>query len=143
MPPKKVAQRAIKRIAVTRPEGYIVETDSSILITVVELPTYERRILKLLSEDERQRIINHLAANPMSGDLVPGGGGIRKLRWGIAGRGKSGGIRLIHFFADTYTPVFLIDVFAKNEKANYSDAELAMVREMAKRLISSYRRTND
>jgi hypothetical protein len=57
---------------------------------------------------------------------------------GVAGRGKRGGVRVVHYFADRRNPVFLIDIFAKNEKANYTAAELAILRDLAKRLIENY-----
>ena len=55
------------------------------LITVAELPEYLRRAAKLLSEDERHDIVGYLAAFPKAGDVIPGTGGVRKLRWGGAG----------------------------------------------------------
>ena len=61
------------------------------LITVAEMPEYIRRAEELLSESERQDVIDYVAANPKAGDLIQGTGGIRKLRWGRSGRGKSGG----------------------------------------------------
>jgi hypothetical protein len=109
-------------------------------ITVIETPTYLRRAVKVLAESERTEIVNFLAANPTAGDLIPSGGGVRKFRWGAQGRGKRGGVRVIHFFADDRFPVFVLDVFAKNEKANYSAAELAEVRAIAKLLTETYAR---
>jgi hypothetical protein len=102
------------------------------------MTSYLRHSDGLLNEKERQAIVDHLASNPADGDLIPGGGGLRKLRWGAAGRGKRGGVRIIHYFADPRFPVFLMDIFAKNEKADLSAAELAMMRELAKRLIETY-----
>ena len=60
------------------------------LVTVVETPEFIARADKLLTADEHDGLIAYLAANPTSGDLVPGAGGIRKLRWALAGRGKRG-----------------------------------------------------
>jgi hypothetical protein len=106
------------------------------LITVIETPTFIRRSGRLMTEADRKALIDHLAANPADG--VELGSGVRKLRWSIAGRGKSGGVRVIHFFADARFPVIILDVFAKNEKANYAEDELATVRRQAKRLIGLY-----
>jgi hypothetical protein len=108
------------------------------LVTVIETAVFLRRSDGLLTERERGAIIDHLAANPTDGDLVPGGGGIRKLRWGVAGRGKRGGVRVIHYFADKESPLFVLDVFAKNEMADYSAAGLAAVRILAKALVDGY-----
>jgi hypothetical protein len=108
------------------------------LVTVIETAVFLRRSDGLLTERERGAIVDSLAANPTGGDLVPGGGGIRKLRWGVAGRGKRGGIRVIHYFADRDSPVFILDVFAKNEMSDYSAAGLAAVRVLAKALVDGY-----
>ena len=61
------------------------------LVTVVETPECLARIDRLMTEEEREQLIAYLAANPTEGDLIPGTGGVRKLRWGLAGRGKRGG----------------------------------------------------
>ena len=50
-----------------------------------------------LSDDEYAVLQQSLVANPETGDVIPGSGGVRKIRWGIAGRGKRGGLRVIYF----------------------------------------------
>ena len=60
---------------------------SESLVTVVETPEFIRRIDKLMDDDERAALILYLAENPTAGDLIPGTGGVRKLRWGLEGRG--------------------------------------------------------
>lgn len=65
------------------------------LITVAEMPEYQRRAEKLLTGPERLDLVNYLAAVPKAGDLIRETGGIRKLRWARSGRGKSGGVRVI------------------------------------------------
>lgn len=93
------------------------------LMTVAELPEYQRRAEKLLSEDERHNIVSYLAAFPNDGDLIRSTGGVRKLRWGRGGRGKSGGVRLIYYYHSERMPLYLLTVFAKNERADLSRAE--------------------
>ncbi len=117
--------------------------ESGALITIIETPGYISRSAKLLSEVQRIAIVDHLAANPTAGELVSGGGGIRKFRWGAPGRGKRGGVRVIHYFADGRFPVFLIDIFAKNEAENYTAAELAQVRGIAKALTEAFKRSGE
>ena len=95
---------------------------------------------KLLTADEHDALIAFLAANPTAGDLVPGAGGIRKIRWGLAGRGKRGGARVIHFFHSLDLPVFALTMFAKNERADLSQAERNEFRELTKILVKSYGR---
>jgi len=93
------------------------------LITVAETPEYQRRAEKLLSASERQDIVNYLAAFPKEGDLIRDTGGVRKLRWQRGGRGKSGGVRVIYYFHSERMPLYLLTVFAKNERADLSQKE--------------------
>jgi hypothetical protein len=93
------------------------------MITIAEVPEYIRQAEKLLSATERQDIVSYLAAHPKSGDLIEGTGGIRKLRWGRGGRGKSGGVRVIFYYHSELMPLYLLTLFAKNEQDNLSKAE--------------------
>ncbi|OGA52256.1 MAG: addiction module toxin RelE [Betaproteobacteria bacterium RIFCSPLOWO2_12_FULL_62_58] len=93
------------------------------LITVAELGEYQRRAEKLLVESERHDIVNYVAAFPKAGDLIKGTGGVRKLRWRREGKGKSGGVRVIYYFHSQRMPLYLLTVFAKNERADLSQAE--------------------
>ena len=94
-----------------------------IMITIAEVPEYIRQAEKLLTPEERQDIVSYLSAHPRSGDLIEGTGGIRKLRWGRGGRGKSGGVRVIYYYHSEVMPLYLLTLFAKNEQANLSKAD--------------------
>jgi hypothetical protein len=93
------------------------------MLTVAEVPEYIRRSEKLLTDSERRDVVDYLAAHPKSGDLMEGTGGVRKLRWGRGGQGKSGGVRIIYYFHSETMPLYLLTLFAKNERANISKAE--------------------
>lgn len=93
------------------------------MITNAEVPEYIRQAEKLLSATERQDVVSYLSAHPKSGDLIEGTGGIRKLRWGRGGRGKSGGVRVIYYYHSEMMPLYLLTLFAKNEQDNLSKAE--------------------
>ena len=62
----------------------------------VETSTFTRQVLELLSDEEYRRLQNTLVEAPECGDLIKGGGGIRKVRHAVQGRGKSGGVRAIY-----------------------------------------------
>ncbi len=94
-----------------------------LMLTIAELPEYIRSAEKLLNADERADIISYLAAHPKAGDLIEGTGGIRKLRWGRGAQGKSGGVRAVYYFHSEAMPLYLLTLFAKNERANLSKAE--------------------
>jgi hypothetical protein len=108
--------------------------------TVVETPSYLTDAERLFSPDERKAIVDRLASDPACGAVIPGGGGIRKVRFGFGARGKSGGARIIYLFSGTDLPVFILAAFAKNEKANLSTAERNMLGKMVAAMIEDYRR---
>ena len=107
------------------------------LITVAELPEYQRRAEKLLSVEERQDIVNYLAAFPKSGDLIRGTGGVRKLRWTRGGRGKSGGVRVIYYFHSERMPVYLLTVFSKSERTDLTQAERNELGKLVEMLVGT------
>ncbi len=75
------------------------------MITIVETPTFERQAAELLSEEERNQLFDQLSREPTIGDLIPGLGGVRKLRVGVERRGKRGGARVIYYYFDQSTPL--------------------------------------
>ncbi len=81
-------------------------------------------------------IVTYLAAKPETGVSLDGG--LRKVRVPRAGGGKSGGYRTIHIFGGRHMPLFLLTVFAKNEKDNLSRSELADLVETSKRIMAAY-----
>lgn len=91
--------------------------------TVAELPGYIKTAATLLSETERRELVTFLAAHPKADDLMEGTGGVRKLRWGRDGRGKSGGVRIIYHVHSELMPLYLLTMFAKNERANLTHAQ--------------------
>jgi hypothetical protein len=70
------------------------------------------------------------------GDVIAGTGGIRKLRWALKGRGKSGGARVIYYYHDARIPLYLLDIYAKNEQANLSLAERNEFKKLATALAA-------
>ncbi|MBS3961130.1 MAG: type II toxin-antitoxin system RelE/ParE family toxin [Sandarakinorhabdus sp.] len=106
------------------------------LQTVVELPEFLRRAKAVMTDAERLGFVNYIAANPEAG--VPLGGGLRKVRIPREGGGKSGGYRSIYVFGGTHMPIFLVTVFAKNEKDDLSKAEQAAAIQLSKLLLDTY-----
>ena len=81
---------------------------------------FERAAAKIWSEDERLALIDYVARNPENGDVIPGTGGVRKLRWGRSGIGKRGGARVIYFYYDMDHPLYLLFAYAKSDAADLS-----------------------
>ena len=79
----------------------------------------------------------------MSGVLIEGCGGIRKLRWRRGNKGKSGGVRIVYYFCNKHMPLYLITLFAKGDRANLTQAERNDLRELVDELITiSLRKLN-
>ena len=73
-------------------------------------------------------------------DLIPGTGGVRKLRWGLEGRGKRGGARVIYFYHDAGLPLFALTAFAKNERADLSQQDRNDFRQLTALLVEAFKR---
>ena len=92
-----------------------------------------------ISEAERIAIVAAIAADPMAGDEIRGSGGARKLRFAGRGKGKSGGYRVITFFGGDDIPVFLLNVFAKGDRVNLSNAEVNGLKAVLAGIARTYR----
>jgi hypothetical protein len=114
---------------------------ANIPVTVVETPEFLSATRKLMTEEERAALVDYLAYNPVGGDLVPGTGGVRKLRWRLEGRGKRGGARVIYFYHSADIPLFALTAYAKNERANLSQRDRNDFRQLTKLLAETYGRT--
>ena len=99
-----------------------------------------RRAAGLLADDEKRKLLNYLASEPRAGVLMQGSGGVRKLRWAVGAKGKSGGVRIIYYVHDTTVPIFLLTVYGKNERDNLTKAECNELEKLVKLLVQNYRR---
>ena len=106
------------------------------LQTVVELPEFQRRAKAVMSDDEREAAIVWIAENPEAGTSL--GGGLRKVRIPRESGGKRGGFRTIYVFGGRHMPIFLVTVFAKNERANLTTKEQAAAVELSKEIVSMW-----
>ena len=97
----------------------------------VETSVFNKQITALLSDEEYMVLQVALSENPKVGVAIPGGGGLRKLRWSGSGRGKRGGIRVIYYIITDDT-LFLLMAYAKNRKADLSKEELKILVDLIK-----------
>ena len=94
------------------------------MYTVVETPTFQKQAEKIWSESERMDFIDWIAENPLSGNVIPGAQGARKVRWSVAGRGKRGGVRVIYFNLTNQGVLILLMVYTKSEQSNLEPGEI-------------------
>lgn len=118
----------------SNPMGYIQPMQK-----VAETPIFIKQAAKLFSASEKKALIDFLAANPYSGDLMPNTGGVRKVRVPASGRGKRGGARVIYYVFNEDAPIYALLVYAKNQSVNLSTDESKAVSAFAEAIKVHYR----
>jgi hypothetical protein len=100
------------------------------VFTFIELPSFENARDKYLDDDEFAALQWYLTTHPEAGDLIPSSGGCRKMRWGLAGRGKRGGARVIYFLRLASGQIVLVTMYGKNVRKNIDPALLRRLKEI-------------
>jgi hypothetical protein len=93
-----------------------------------------------LSEEERQAVIEAVAADPLQGDPIRGSGGVRKVRFAGRGKGKSGGYRIVTAYFGPDIPIYLLALLSKGERANFSAMEVAAFKTFTAEIARYWRR---
>ena len=97
------------------------------MFVFIETPLFTRLAADYLSDDELSAVQQRLSDTPETGDLIPGSGGLRKMRWGASGRGKRGGVRIIYYARTRAGVIWLLTLYAKNEAENISTHTLRRI----------------
>lgn len=92
-----------------------------------------------MTDAERKHVVDYLSVHPDAGDQIKGTGGARKVRLRGRGHGKSGGYRVITFYSGPDVPLFLLNVFAKGDRVDLSQAERNELRRELAGLVEDYR----
>ncbi|MDB6128175.1 MAG: higB [Verrucomicrobia bacterium] len=93
----------------------------------IEVLSFTTRVRRYLTENSYADLQHHLLQNPTAGAVIPGGKGLRKVRWAASGRGKRGGARVIYYWHVTPEIITFLDIYPKNEKDNLSKEELRLL----------------
>jgi hypothetical protein len=99
------------------------------MLTVIESPLFSKLWPDYWSEEERGEFASFVASNPEAGDLIPGSGGCRKIRWGLSGSGKRGGVRVIYTVRLLNGSLVLLVMYAKNVRDTISPQVLKKIAE--------------
>ena len=99
---------------------------------IVETHIFTRQVLLLLSDDEYRLLQTVLANRPDTGVVIPSSGGLRKMRWGMMGRGKRGGVRVIYYWAVKQDRILMLLIYPKNKKDDLSQDQLKILRKIVK-----------
>jgi hypothetical protein len=99
------------------------------VVTFIETKLFTKLVQNYFTDEEYAALQSAIMANPDAGDVIPGSGGVRKLRWGLAGRGKRGGVRVIYYLRLQQGQVWMLTLYAKNEAASIPGAILKKIKE--------------
>jgi mRNA-degrading endonuclease RelE of RelBE toxin-antitoxin system len=108
-------------------------------VRIKATPPYERRVVKILTPTERERLENDIAAHPERWPVVGGTGGVRKARVKVGARGKSGGARAIYFLHSLDAVVYMLTIYTKDEQEDLSEADKKAI----KALVSEIKKAED
>jgi hypothetical protein len=100
----------------------------------IETPIFTKLITGLLEDNEYRLLQNEIAQNPEAGDLIPGGGGIRKVRFAAQGKGKRGGARLIYYWQKSRSRVYMLVAYTKAKQTGLDPEQAAFFKTMVKEL---------
>lgn len=100
------------------------------MLEFLETAVFTRRITALLNDSEYAALQGVLSVNPEAGDLIPGTGGLRKIRWQESqrGKGKRGGVRVIYYTYRTESVIYMLIAYSKGEKDDLSASEKRVLR---------------
>jgi len=100
------------------------------MLTIAETPTFKSDADKIWTESERLEFFTWLSNNPEAGDVIPGSGGCRKVRWSRSGSGKQGGVRVIYFTQLSAGEIWLLVIYAKSVRSTIPGYILKSIREV-------------
>ncbi|TVQ96267.1 MAG: transcriptional regulator [Desulfovibrionales bacterium] len=96
-------------------------------MTFIETRLFTRKVGDYLSVEEYRALQWELANHPDIGDIIPGSGGLRKMRWAGKGRGKRGGLRIIYYWRTSQGQILLLTLYAKNETSDVTAEQLEII----------------
>ena len=95
----------------------------------IETPFFTKALERYLDDEDYSKLQHHLNEHPEAGAIVPGSGGVRKLRWAVVGRGKRGGLRIIYYLRTARGEIWMLTVYGKNVRENVPAHLLKQMRE--------------
>ncbi len=106
---------------------HLLASDLSPMV-VIESHVFTKQVLRLLTDEEYSQLQLVLIMRPETGPVIPGSGGLRKIRWQARGRGKRGGVRVIYYWAASHERILLLYMYAKTEQEDLTPDQLKALR---------------
>lgn len=100
---------------------------------IIETSIFTRKLRTLLSDEEYRLLQNELIMNPEKGKIIKGSGGLRKIRWSISGKGKSGGVRIIYYWLKNKEIILMLLIYPKNEQDNLTSEQLKLLKSIVEK----------
>ena len=94
---------------------------------LIETPIFTRGLINLLTDDQYRALQTALLFRPEQGQLIKGGGGLRKIRWGGKGRGKRGSVRLIHYWHVDDLAFYMLYIYPKSLRDDLSPEQVKVL----------------
>jgi len=105
--------------------------DDALDLTVLQLPKFKAVATELIGADGVEAVATYLSVHPDAGDVIPGAGGARKLRWVAKGKGKRGGARIIYVYVLVAARIYLVRCYAKSVKTDLTPDEKKELRQIS------------
>lgn len=100
---------------------------------IIETSFFTRRVIQLLSDDEYRELQATLINRPKAGPVIPGSGGLRKLRWSALDHGKRGGVRVIYYWVTAQERILMLFLYAKNESDDLTPDQIKVLRNIVEK----------
>ena len=109
-------------------------------VSFVETKVFSKRIEKLIGDESLAALQVELARNPETGPVIEGTGGLRKARWALKGRGKSGGIRVIYLYLRIRNVIYLVYAFSKDESDDLTPDQKKQLKAIVEAIKQEYKK---
>jgi mRNA-degrading endonuclease RelE of RelBE toxin-antitoxin system len=102
-------------------------------MVIIETPLFTKRIQELISDEEYRFLQTHLVNRPDTGKIIPGSGGLRKLRWSTGGHGKRGGSRVIYYWFVSKNTILLLFAYPKSEQDDLTRDQIRQLKNIVEK----------
>ena len=99
-------------------------------MTFIETPIFTKLVQDFISDDNYRLLQQALLLRPEAGDIIPGSGGLRKIRWNIEGKGKSGSLRIIYYWDKPCESIYMLMIYKKTQKQDITKDQIKILRKI-------------